>query len=155
MSQPVKTTRNRFVDAYYAQEGACNPVAIAGDMCQHIQTVLDEGGDPSTDVAISMIIHQLASLHGVHVQHVGEERVINPLTPTSFLIIAQAYHDCLKDCVSFSSTEYDGIMRQFLHEGAKSLISILYEKSKAERYDSAYREYSEDYAIIKEVYNQS
>lgn len=57
--------RSRHEDALFIQEGACNPVAIAGTIHQHMLKMhRDKCGHDAirTDPAIRLMIHQLAYL---------------------------------------------------------------------------------------------
>ena len=53
--------RNRFENAVFIQEGACNPSGIAHSIVDACRERYDEGkGDPCSDLAIRLMVHQLA-----------------------------------------------------------------------------------------------
>lgn len=57
--------RTRFEDALFIQEGACNPIAIAGTIHKHMLEMRQSGADHDTikhDSAIRLMLHQLAFL---------------------------------------------------------------------------------------------
>jgi len=57
--------RNRFDDAVFIQNGACNPVAISGTIHKHCLEMLHSGMGMDTirqDAAMRLMVHQLAFL---------------------------------------------------------------------------------------------
>ena len=58
-------TNNRYADAKFIQEGACNPIAIAGTIHHHMLDMKRRGADHDKikhDPAIRLMLHQLAWL---------------------------------------------------------------------------------------------
>lgn len=51
--------RKRFKDAHTAQAGACNPRPIANALVNAIDECRAEGVDPTEDLAVFLILHQL------------------------------------------------------------------------------------------------
>jgi len=60
---------NKESDAISAQDGACNPVALANCFLNHAKPILHETGTDAVcnDPALRLIVHQLAFL-----MHLGE-----------------------------------------------------------------------------------
>jgi len=52
--------RNRFDNAVFIQQGACNPSGIAHSIIEACREVRDENGDVQKDPAIRLMVHQLA-----------------------------------------------------------------------------------------------
>jgi hypothetical protein len=58
----LKMAANRFRDAWYVQQGACNIRGIARSLVEAADAAANEGGCQETDAAVRLIIHQLAFL---------------------------------------------------------------------------------------------
>jgi hypothetical protein len=142
---------NRYVDAYYAQQGACNPLGLAQSLMSHIHTVIEEGGSPSTDVAISMIIHQLTSLHAMQACSSNDELTKIRPSEIGFYIIAAAYTDVIRMCAD--DDQYTGTADLYKEQAARGLIHLLYMMSRAYLYDHE-DYYTDDYAIIEAAYKE-
>ena len=60
--------RNRFDDAYFINNGACNPVAVSGTIHKHCLEMLRSGSGMDSircDPAMRLMVHQLAYLFNV------------------------------------------------------------------------------------------
>ena len=61
-------TNSKERDALYAQQGACNPIALAGVLAKYATEMYREGNDMTavrSDPALRLLTHQLAHLMGV------------------------------------------------------------------------------------------
>ena len=61
---------SRQADALAITQGACNPSGIALAIVDACREVRDEGGCPTVDPAIRLMVHQLAYI--CHVQEIDE-----------------------------------------------------------------------------------
>lgn len=55
----------RHTDALLIQEGACNPSGVALAIVDACKEVRNEGGTPTADPAVRLMVHQLAYICGV------------------------------------------------------------------------------------------
>jgi len=55
-------TRNRFYNAHFIQQGACNIRAIARELVKAADEASADGVQPSEDAAVRLIVHQLGYL---------------------------------------------------------------------------------------------
>ena len=68
-----RTDWNRFDDASYIVDGACNPSGIANSIIECCEDVRNEGAALSHDAALKLMVFQLAHVVGVNVHMDLEE----------------------------------------------------------------------------------
>lgn len=139
----------RFVDGYFAQQGAVNPAGVSAGLLKALEECETEGVSPNTDPGVSLIIHQLAFLSKAYTFdyfHIESFGFSTPLRP-----LIEAYRKAVID--AFNEGKGTDYIRE--HSVVRALIFALYLSSYASAYDKNNSVYREHMRMCEEAYNNS